>query len=79
MQTNFQVVRMKQKECVRVHARIPYKYAIGNARQLIMSNDCVTQAGRFELHAPLWDRIRRNGQHAVPTYRCAKQESVVFR
>lgn len=51
MQTNFQVVRMKQKECVRVHARIPYKYAIGNARQLIMSDDCVTQAGRFELHA----------------------------
>lgn len=42
---------MKQKECARIHARIPYKYAISNAKQLIRAGDSVAKEGRFVLQA----------------------------
>lgn len=40
---------MSQIECARVHARIPYKYIINNAKRLIKTGDCVLKEGNFDL------------------------------
>lgn len=42
---------MSQKDSVRVHARIPYRFAINNAKRLIMTEGCVVQEGSFKLQA----------------------------
>ena len=42
---------MNQRDCVRVHARVPYKYMINNAKLLVMTGDCVLREGSFKLAA----------------------------